>query len=115
MAQCPFCDYKARKFNVKTHISRVHNITQCPHCDFSTKTKWPLTRHILIKHPEHVDKYHEMIEDGKQLCKKCMKFLPNSEYEEHMLEHNQEMEICNICGKLLKGKSNLQYLWKIAE
>ena len=138
MAQCPFCDYKARKYNVKTHISRVHNITQCPHCDFhtntkssyrnhlktfhpsallfkcehcdfSTKTKWPLTRHIFLKHPEHVDKYHEMIEDGKQLCKKCMKFLPNSEYEEHMLEHNQEMEICNICGKLLKGKSNLKY------
>jgi len=126
MAQCPFCDYKGTKSYVKTHIGRVHDLLQCPHCDFhsntkssfsdhiktshpssllpfmcehckfSTKTEGLLTRHILIKHP-----------DGKKLCKECRKFFPIDEFEDHVLQHQQKMEICNICGKMLKRKSHL--------
>ena len=56
MKQCKLCDFKSTQQGVKIHTESIHNGTKykCDDCEFSTKHKFFLHKHIKVQHVQHV-------------------------------------------------------------
>ena len=94
------------KYNANRHLKQAHEETarfQCNNCEKSFAAKTSLQYHVLRKHTR---------EQEQIKCDKCDEtFDAFEDYAEHRHTHRprsfQSEEKCDICGIIIKGKSNL--------
>ncbi|KAK2582826.1 hypothetical protein KPH14_008912 [Odynerus spinipes] len=89
---CDVCSKKFKhKHNMQRHKSKVHGeapIYTCQYCDFTTLHCSYLQVHVTRKHTN----------DFHYLCDKCdRKFRIKADYTKHLITHEKETCICNIC------------------
>ena len=93
------------KYSLHKHIRRIHNskLLSCNFCDFTTKFKDSITKHIKKGHERKVP------ERKKLICDQCP-FTANykSILNEHRLKHGEAMFTCDIWGSSHSKESNLR-------
>lgn len=67
----------------------------CPKCPAIYTRKGLMERHLQ----NHAN-------DAKVECHKCLKFIPKSSFDYHLLVHDGPPFICTVCGKEFKNKDS---------
>ena len=138
ISNCDKCDFSVNSLSelrihlMKEHstcinkgeLKRLSSIYQCNSCEYSSKTKCNMMRHIETRHElssetchicglkfkskesmsQHIKKKHYAPE-GQKKCEKCMKCFKNEDFDGHVCE--KEKFICNTCGRAFLTKYSL--------
>ncbi|XP_011136129.1 zinc finger protein OZF [Harpegnathos saltator] len=102
--QCDICKKKFKhKINMNRHKMKVHGeapLYSCQYCDFSTIHCSYLQVHFTRK---HTDDFHFS-------CDKCdRKFRIKADYTKHLITHEGDPCICDVCGSALANKMSLYF------
>lgn len=93
-----------------SNISERNRIWNCKLCDktFTSKRKLSDHRHQAHQNTRTAKKNYQINDEKQYACNLCSEVFPTrrSVYE-HVRKHNGEKALCNICGKFLSDRNNL--------
>lgn len=103
--QCDMCDAAfSGHTKLKIHKEQIHGlgeILQCPQCDYQTRTRIYLTKHITMTHERKRTKRHSCAECG-------LLFYSPKDLEDHMHRHSDVKSFfCSKCTASFKTKKSL--------
>ena len=104
--ECPICGKMVLKYKRKTH-EKIHDNQKIWYCDVKECSEKFSVKRLFEDHQKK--------EHGKTtMCSICQfQAICPSEYDRHMLKHDEPSICCNECGKLFKTKQGLENHMKL--